>query len=105
MNLKPLNPVNNSISLVLIANSVSLSCSPGLSLKSCDCFVIFFSFKKFSLFFFSLYRGLLGLFPEPIWEIFSAGLIVLEKLQEVFGCSIITDFMSTMFRFSTVISY
>ena len=33
---------------------------------------------------------------------FAAFLIVLDNLCEVFGCSVITDFTSTMFGFSKV---
>ena len=63
--LKPFNLVNNSISLLLIPDSVALSCRTGLKefkipilkvlskpLKACSIFVIFifFSFKSFLLF-------------------------------------------------------
>ena len=65
---------NNSIRLLLIANSVSLICSSGLKilktstlqvlaqpLKACALFVIytFFRFKKFTVFFVSLCQELL----------------------------------------------
>ena len=53
--------------------------------------------------FFILYKGLSENFPAPVtWENFSVYLIALEKLIEVFGCSIITDFTSTMFGFPIV---
>ena len=63
--------------------------------KACTRFVIltFFSFKKFSLFFISLHKEL----SEPT---FSACLIVLDNLYEVFGCSVIINSISTMFDFS-----
>ena len=49
----------------------------------------------------SLYKGLSEFLPATLtWEIFSACFIVLDNLQEVFGCSIVTDFMLTMFAFS-----
>ena len=60
-NLKPFNGVNNSISLLLIADSVSLNCSSGLKdfKKTCARFVIFilFSFKKCSLFLYHYVKG------------------------------------------------
>ena len=109
-NLSPLNLVNKSISLLVITDSVSLSCSSGLKefqiselklakpLKACAHFVIFtfFSFEKFP-FLVSLYKELLEL-------TFSAWLIVLQNLCKVFGCSVTTDFVSTMFRFFKVFS-
>ena len=55
----------------------------------------FFFFKKFSLIFVSLYKELL----EPT---FSACLIVLHNLCEAFGCSVVTDFISTMFEYTKV---
>ena len=54
-----------------------------------------FCIQKIFPFFVSLYKELL----EPTWEIFSACLIVLNNLCEVFECSVITDFISTMFGF------
>ena len=54
------------------------------------CFYIFFV-KNFN-FFVSLYKELL----EPT---FTACLIVLDNLSECFGCFVIIDFISTMFRF------
>ena len=56
-----------------------------------------FSFCCFYIFtfFVSLYKELL----EPT---VLACLIVLDNLCEVFGCSVITDFISTMFGFSKV---
>ena len=39
--------------------------------------------------------------PEPDWEIFWAYLLVLDNLEKDFGCSIVTNFMSAMFGFST----
>ena len=50
--------------------------------------------------FVSLYKVLLGVLQEPIWQTLSACLIVLDNLCEVFGCSIIIE--STMFGFSNV---
>ena len=58
-------------------------------------FLHFFRLKNFD-FFVSLYKEIL----EPTWETFSVCLIVLDNLCEVFGCSVITDFTSTMFGFS-----
>ena len=49
-----------------------------------------FLFKNFLFFLVLVCKGLL---PEPTWEIFLACLIALEYLCEVFGCSIITDFV------------
>ena len=46
----------------------------------------------------SLYKELL----EPTWETFSVFLIVLDNLCEFFGCSKITDFISTIFGFLKV---
>ena len=106
-NLKPLNSDNNSIRLLLIANSVSLSCSSGLKifkistlqvlaqpLKAYALFVIFtfFRFKKFTVFFVSLCQELLE-------STFSPFLIVLDDLCEVFECSIIFDFILAKFGF------
>ena len=51
------------------------------------------SFIQKKLFSFSPYKGLLELLQEPTLETFSACLTVLDKLQEVFGFSIIIDFM------------
>ena len=56
------------------------------------------SFSYFCIFF--VLKGLLEILPEPTWETFSTCLIVLDNLCEVFGCSIITDFMSTVCGFS-----
>ena len=106
-NLKPLNSDNNSIRLLLIANSVSLSCSSGLKilkistlqvlaqpLKAYALFVIFtfFRFKKFTVFFVSLCQELLE-------STFSPFLIVLDDLCEVFECTIIFDFILAKFGF------
>ena len=35
-------------------------------------------------------------------ETFLVCLVILDKLQEVFGCSTVIDFMSIMFEFSLV---
>ena len=48
-------------------------------------------------FFVALYKEQL----EPTWETFFS-LIVLNNLWEVFGCSVITHFISTMFELSKV---
>ena len=69
-------------------------------------FFIFFLLllKKLSLVV-SLYKEveLVQLLLAPFsWEIFSVCLIALEDLQEVFECSIVTDFMWTMFGFCKV---
>ena len=64
-------------------------------------FYIFFVQKILTFFFTSPYKVLLQLLPEPTGNDFSLPyIIVLDKLCEVFGCSIINDFMSTMFAFS-----
>ena len=56
-------------------------------------------------FFVSLFKGLSEFLPAPITlEILSGYLIVLHNLREVFGCSLVTDLMSTMFGFSKVFS-
>ena len=49
-------------------------------------------------FFVSPYKEIL----EPICEVCSACLIVLDKLCEVFECYVIIDFKSAMFGFSKV---
>ena len=54
----------------------------------------FFRLKHFH-FFVSLYKELLE-------STFSACLIVLDNLCEVFGCSVNVNFISTMFGFSKV---
>ena len=105
INLNPFNSDNKSISLLLILDSVSLSCSSRLNefkvsllcelakpLKACFRFTSSTFFFNFT-FFVSLYKELL----EPT---FSVCLIVLDNLYEVLGSSVITDFISTMFRFS-----
>ena len=56
---------------------------------------MFFLFKKFSLFL-SLYKELL----KPSFSVFS---IVFDDFCEVFGYSVITDFISTMFGFLKVL--
>ena len=61
-------------------------------------FLQFFSSKKFSPFFVSLYKELL----EPTS---SACLIVLDDLCEYFGCSVTIDFISTKFGFSNVFDW
>ena len=53
-------------------------------------------FCYFSLFFVSLYKGVLELLPERTWETFATSLIVLNILCEALRGFIITDFMSTM---------
>ena len=58
------------------------------------CFT-FPSFKTFFFFFVSLCKVLL----EPTWETFSACLVVLDNFCEVFGCSVITDSISTVVAF------
>ena len=40
--------------------------------------------------------------PASLWEPFLAFLIVLNNFWEVFGCSIVIDFMSIKFGFSIV---
>ena len=45
---------------------------------------------------------MLELLPEPSRKTFLACLRVLDNLWEVFGCSIVTDSMSTKFGFSKV---
>ena len=62
----------------------------------------YFCILNFFSFFVSLYKGLLERSPESTWETFSACLLVLDNLQEVFRCFIITDLMSKMFGFSKV---
>ena len=64
----------------------------------CSFYFYIFFVQKFFTFFISLYKEVL----EPTWETFAACLIVLDNLWEVFGCSIINDFISTMFGFSKV---
>ena len=60
-------------------------------------------FIKKSVFAVSLYKALVEfLSAPPIWENFLAGLVVFDNLQEVFGYSIVTNFMSIMFGFSIV---
>ena len=57
--------------------------------------------SKNSLFFTSPYKVLLQLLPEPTGNDFCLPyIIVLDNLCEVFGCSKINNFMSTMFAFS-----
>ena len=51
-----------------------------------------FFVQNFFTFFVSLYKEVL----EPTWETFLACLIVLDNLSEVYGCSVIIDFISTM---------
>ena len=46
---------------------------------------------------------MLELLPEPCRKTFLACLRVLDNLWEVFGCSIVTDSMSTKFGFSKVL--
>ena len=103
-NFKSFNSVNKSISLFLIAYSVSLSYSSWLKefkilkpevlaypFQARDHFAIFpfFSSKTCSLF---LYKRLLKFLPAPTWETFSTCLIALNNLREFFGCSV-TDFV------------
>ena len=53
-----------------------------------------------------LYKYLVEFLSAPTTlEVFLARLIVLENLQEVSGFSIITEFMSIMFRFSILFGY
>ena len=47
-------------------------------------FTLYFTFV-------SLYKGRLEFLPEPTWETFSAYLIVLDNLGEVFVCSIVAN--------------
>ena len=56
-------------------------------------------------FFASIYRGVLELLPESTWRTFSACLIVLDNLCEIFRCSMVTDYLSTVFGFSITVSY
>ena len=84
--------MNNSISLLLIVDSVSLSCTSGskeFKISRYKYLHIFFLFRNVSRFFVSLYKELLE-------ATFSACLIVLDNLYEIFPCSIITDFISTV---------
>ena len=57
------------------------------------------------MFFFSafVFWGFFFWGGEP-WETFSTCLIVLDHLQEVFGFSIVTDFMSIIIGFSVAFS-
>ena len=56
-----------------------------------------FLIQKIFPFFVSLWKRLSEFLPAPLtWETISA----LRNLREVFGCFILTDFMSTMFGFS-----
>ena len=109
-NLKPFNRVNNFIRLLLIASSVSLTCSSGLkefkisilqvlakSLKAC-CFVIFTFFLFENFHFFVL------LHEELLETTFSPFLLVLDNLFEVFGCSVIIDFTSKYLGFQKFLS-
>ena len=62
-----------------------------------------FSIQKTFTFFILPYKELSEFLPAPLtWETFSACLIVLDNLCEVFGCTVITDFMSAMSGFSKV---
>ena len=64
-------------------------------------FYIFFHPKTFSLVFVALYKGLSKFLTALLtWETFSDCLIALDNSCKVFGCSILTDFMSTIFGFS-----
>ena len=47
-----------------------------------------------------MYKILLEILLEPTWETFLALLIALDNLQEVFRCSLVTYFMSTLVEFS-----
>ena len=59
--------------------------------------------KKVSVLVVSQHKGLGELLPPlPTRGTLLACLIVLDNLQEVFGCSIVTYFMSIMFTFSIV---
>ena len=66
-------------------------------------FIVFFSSTKFSVFAVSLCKGLLDFLAAPLTlETFLTCLIILDNLQEVLGCSIVTDFMSIIFEFLKV---
>ena len=57
-------------------------------------FLQFFSLKECSGSVVSLYKGLVELLPAPITsKNLLAWLTVLDNLYEVFGCSIVTDFI------------
>ena len=57
-------------------------------------FLQFFSLKKCSDPVVSLYKGLVELLPEPVTsKNLLAWLTILDNLYEVFGCSIVTDFI------------
>ena len=57
------------------------------------------------MFLVSLHKKLVELLPQPARETFSACLIVLNNLCEVFGCSVIADVISTMSGLSKVFCY
>ena len=102
-NLEPFNWANNSISLLLIADSVSSSCSSELkefkistfstyiSFKSTFsfCYFYIFLFKKCSRFFVSLYK-------EQLEPTFSVPVKVCVNLCEVLRFFVITYFISTV---------
>ena len=64
-------------------------------------FLHFFFRLKYFHFFVYLYKELL----ESVWEMFSACLKVLYNLFDVFGCSIIFDFISPMLGFWLLSNY
>ena len=66
---------------------------------------LFLHLKYFSLFFVSLYQGLLEVLSDPTWDTFLACLIDLDNLYEVSGCSIVTDFKSPVFGFHNVFGF
>ena len=72
------------------------------NLNKHDIFKLLLHSKIFNLYFVSLYKVLLELMLEHFWKNFLAYLTLLDNLQAVFGCSIVTEFMLTMFGFSKV---
>ena len=61
-------------------------------------FTFFVLSKKKSGFAVSLHKGLLEFWPAPpTWETVLACFVVLYNLQDVSGCSIVTNFMPLMF--------
>ena len=65
-----------------------------------------FSFCYFYVFFIqNIFNFFASLYKEILETDFSPFPIVLDNLFEVFGCSVITDFVSTIFGFSKVFGW
>ena len=88
--------------LTTIADSIFLSCSSELQELQIGTRVAFKSMIVFCYFY--IFHNFCKLYKELLELTFLACLLTSDNLCEVLGCSVITDFISTMFGFQKLLA-